>query len=353
MPAKPTFYKSVLFTAGGLLLSVLVAVLIGEVVMRYVVGNQTLSRKYISPFKVYRSNKYYLHQPNYTDTYTVSEFSYPHITNRAGMTGLPLPKKRNNKVRIAILGDSFTEGIGAPPDSSYPHLLQKLFNTYLPNKVEILNAGLCGSDPVYEYELLKDSIEEYHPDIVIVNILSGDIRDMRVRGGFERFKEDGTVEYKRAPRTEGVFAKSVLFRYVLTKVLQYDMLLTPPSQIPAQTNLAIRQINIAVDSIADYTKQKGTNLLVVYNLTANELVARHLDLQSSLDHAKRRNLKTVDLLFWFLRNGVDNKNVYEYFWPQDFHNTSKGYELYAKGVYASLLESYPEIFSKLDSAKAK
>ncbi len=74
------------------------------------------------------------------------EFSYPlHSINSLGL----FDSEKDIKAKIIILGDSFTQGLGAPPDSSFPFILEKLI------KQPILNAGLSGSNPIFENNLLK------------------------------------------------------------------------------------------------------------------------------------------------------------------------------------------------------
>ena len=73
--------------------------------------------------------------------------------------------------RVLAIGDSFTEGDGAVVDSCYPVLLGKFLNS--PNDstgYEILNAGTCGSDPVYGYQNLQDRLCNYRPDVVLQTI---------------------------------------------------------------------------------------------------------------------------------------------------------------------------------------
>lgn len=317
-----------------------------EMILRVVGFDKVGGREYMSPFRVYRDNHYFLHKSNESVDYSVAEFTFSHKTNEHGMIGAAMSKEKTNKVRIIVIGDSFTEGVGAPPDSSYPVLLQNIFDSVMPNRVEVMNAGLCGSDPVYEYKFLKDSFSIYKPDIVVLNILSGDIRDLRVRGCFERFKDKGEVKYKTPPPIEPLFINSVLFREVATKFFRYDYLMTPASYVRIEEEMAISCINSTLDSFKTYCDESNYKLLVVFNPVALEIEIDKLELGNSLSYAEKINLATLDLLEGFIKKKITKSNVYEYFWPLDFHNNSNVYKLYAECVYEKLVSDFPDFFSE-------
>jgi lysophospholipase L1-like esterase len=64
------------------------------------------------------------------------------ICNGLGLRG-ELPDKK--KKIILFLGDSFTEGAGAPVDSSVPELLRK-YVVSNDSTSDVLNAGIAGND---------------------------------------------------------------------------------------------------------------------------------------------------------------------------------------------------------------
>jgi hypothetical protein len=95
--------------------------------------------------------------PNLVRFEKKSEFKYEHRYNSLGLRNdeIKTPKPAN-EYRILGLGDSFTEGIGAPQDSSWLPLLQNILQQKTSQyKINCINAGHAGSDPVFDYQLLK------------------------------------------------------------------------------------------------------------------------------------------------------------------------------------------------------
>lgn len=76
-------------------------------------------------------------------------------------------KKDKSTFRIICMGDSVTFGSGS--EFSYPTILERLLNTYFPNRnFEVLNAGVPGYTSYQGYKWLRNEIVLYEPDLVIV-----------------------------------------------------------------------------------------------------------------------------------------------------------------------------------------
>ena len=78
--------------------------------------------------------------------------------------------KNKNKVRILILGDSFTFGDEVSDDETYSARLQAM----LPH-TEIINMGVHGYGHDQMLILLKEEGIKYQPDIVILGFLALDM----------------------------------------------------------------------------------------------------------------------------------------------------------------------------------
>lgn len=70
--------------------------------------------------------------------------------------------------RIAIMGDSLTEGQQVPMDKNYCALLEKRLNETGTRKYEVLNFGVSGYALGQEYLRMKDLALRFHPDLVII-----------------------------------------------------------------------------------------------------------------------------------------------------------------------------------------
>ena len=116
------------------------------------------------------------------------EYRYPRIINSWGVSDKEWDLDiAEGKIRILYIGDSFTQGDGAPADSTYPVFLEPLLLKDSLN-VEVMNAGVCGSDPYFELNLFKYKLAPFNPDVLIFSISRPDFtQDIAVRGGLERF----------------------------------------------------------------------------------------------------------------------------------------------------------------------
>jgi hypothetical protein len=75
--------------------------------------------------------------------------------------------------RVAVLGDSFTEGQGVKEPDTYPRRLEELLNAVEPGRWEVLNWGRRGAD----FPRLHDTFEqllEYDPDLVVYGMFLND-----------------------------------------------------------------------------------------------------------------------------------------------------------------------------------
>ena len=97
----------------------------------------------------------------------VSKHEYENFItiNSAGMRDREYPlAKPPGKRRVAVLGDSFTAGLGVKDAEVFTEVLEGT----LGEKTEVLNFGINGFGPTQEYLLLKDRVLPYHPDLVLM-----------------------------------------------------------------------------------------------------------------------------------------------------------------------------------------
>ncbi|WP_207426323.1 GDSL-type esterase/lipase family protein [Pedobacter sp. SYSU D00535] len=93
------------------------------------------------------------------------------------LSGLLLTSfKEKNKIKVACVGNSITEGVGLPEQEKYPAILQN----YLGNKYEVRNFGLSGrtllkkGDQPYWNETRYQEVLSWRPDIIIVKLGTND-----------------------------------------------------------------------------------------------------------------------------------------------------------------------------------
>lgn len=81
--------------------------------------------------------------------------------------------KPEGKVRILVLGDSFTLGWGVPPDSVYSARLEDMLNRD-GDRYEVINMGIGNYNTVMEVELFKYKGLAFDPDMVILAFFLND-----------------------------------------------------------------------------------------------------------------------------------------------------------------------------------
>ena len=90
--------------------------------------------------------------------------------NSLRFRGPEIPPKRPGIARVAVIGDSFTEGMGVKEEDAYPRVLDRLLRG---EAVEVLNCGRRG----YDFPSLYDLFEEVlalDPDVVVYGMVLND-----------------------------------------------------------------------------------------------------------------------------------------------------------------------------------
>jgi lysophospholipase L1-like esterase len=87
--------------------------------------------------------------------------------------------KKENVIRILVMGDSITVGWGVQYSQTYPKLLEDLLNKGSKDKrYEVINTGVGNYNSVNELETLKKYIY-LNPDIIIVGFYINDIEKVK------------------------------------------------------------------------------------------------------------------------------------------------------------------------------
>ncbi len=114
--------------------------------------------------------------PNINVEESWGKYKYKLITNSLGFRDFNqnIVKKQSDKKRIALIGDSFIEGIGL----SYEDSLSGKISNFLIDDYEVLNMGVASYSPTNYYYKLKHFLEkEYIFDSVFVFLDLSDIID--------------------------------------------------------------------------------------------------------------------------------------------------------------------------------
>ena len=91
--------------------------------------------------------------------------------NKKGFVGEDFPiKKPNDEFRVFVLGGSVIQGSGnSSPPTTVPYILQKMIvNNNNESTVNVINAAGGGGLVYYQAEMIKTTLPEYEPDLVIL-----------------------------------------------------------------------------------------------------------------------------------------------------------------------------------------
>jgi len=278
-----------------------------------------------------RNDFVWTHKRNEKNNYNRKEFDYEYRCNSEGLRDNEhTVEKPDSTYRIICLGNSYTEGVGAPQDSTWPALLQNKINTITDN-ITVFNAGCSGSDPFFEYFLLKKRLLKYKPDIVLLTMGATDIHFYINRGGDERFTKEG-LKFRDTPKWEMLYAMSFVVRYFTDNILHYKNFLSPKEYINEIENAQIDIYN-CIQKFYKLSVDNSFKLIAVFYDDGNNYF------KMLISKLRKENIIPVIDLSDYNKNieNIPFDDIYKnYMWPIDKHFNSKGYDLMARGVFWNL-----------------
>ena len=259
--------------------------------------------------------------------YNCADYQFPAETcNALGLRG-KLPGKTKNLT--AFFGDSFTEGVGAPIDSSIPALVGKHI-TDQDSNTAVLNAGVSGNDIFFDWQMVQKLAPRYHLKELVFIINTTDITDVVVRGGIERFCPNGNLSYNAAPWWEPLYAVSFVFRLAMHNAFKLNYLLLSPEQEASAKVLAVKKITALLnDKIAPWAKGRDILVTVVLIPIERDTQPKNEDytgLSKGLMNVE--GVRFLDCLS--LIKAVPN--ISDLYWPADKHFKPGGYNLISRYI---------------------
>lgn len=330
--------------------SIFVTICILEFALRFfgVTALRTEKRllgRYMSPYRT--NQRYWIDKRTYNFYLTSPEFKYYRKLNNEGFSDKNWDfDKIKHKYRILTLGDSFTEGDGADADSTWQRFLERKLND---TSIFIMNAGVCGSDPVFEYYLLTHRLIKYKPHLVIITINHSDIFDIAIRGGFERFQGNEVV-FKKAPWWEPIYAISFISRLIFR--LRYDSNLLDKNKKFDYGYYSSLIIAESIKKFLDFGKYHSVKFLFVFTPGQGELKKRIHLWKILVKKLEKNRIPVCDLYQYYLQQNVTN-HLSEYYWTIDGHHNAAGYKLMSEGIlqaikqYSLFPEKNETVFKKI------
>lgn len=324
------------------LLAIIFSLFIAECFLRFVLGypktyTEQNGGEYISQFKspdnlVGKENISTLQfEPFRQRNYSSSEFDYPsEKLNEYGFRG-EIPNE-NSRVILA-LGDSFTEGIGAPGDSTYPKILQGLLKKEH-ESYAIFNGGTAGNDPFFDFMMLKKLYNKFNSNEVLFLINTSDVNDVVIRGGLERFTENGIV-YRKAPFWEPLYAVSFVFRLIAHNLFDINYNLMTYEKNDQLNIQAVESIaSLFENEISPWSKEHQLDVKVVLHPFISEMESSYYIYDSlSSKMSKIEGLAFYNCRPEFMSTINDPKEIY---WMKDRHFNPRGYSLLARFIFENM-----------------
>jgi lysophospholipase L1-like esterase len=303
-------------------------------------------------------------KPSTTAVYGEAEFHFDVNHNALGFRGPEVePEKTPGRLRVLVLGDSFTYGIGVADDESFSARLAALDPRF-----EVLNTGVNGYGTAQELLLLRDQGLALRPDVVVVMFFWNDVGNNYVRK-FPRFAlQDGAliwpepmiVEKKSsAPKRRAWLRHSYAYRFVSDRLKIVGYRLKLLFGIPLETTDFVRgtdreaawQLTGALlREIRDQAATVDARMLLVVmpdqvqietGVTVLGLVPEQYQVQERVRAiSEPLGIPFVDLIpalrEEFARTGEP------LYYPKDRHIKAPGHAVVARALQAELEKLFPE-----------
>ena len=256
--------------------------------------------------------------------------------------------KSKNTYKLAIIGDSFVEGIGIPYEETFAGIIN------LKTIPEIANLGVSSYSPKIYYSKLKYFIEKgfkFNHVIIFVDVsdLIDDmnsyvlLRDGKVRDKKWNKKIEWYINAKFPVLDQLIFKFTKNNRYRAT-----DTILTPVKIFISNENLKIEDIKKIYD--------KKMNLRAMWTYT-NETKIKGFDY--GIDQGIEEQIRTMDMIYDYLADKKIKLSIAVYPWPQTILNDVpynkhvKIWEEFCKRRCVNFINHYPLFMNINDSDEKK
>lgn len=280
-----------------------------------------------------------INEPNKSSYSSKIEFNYLHKYNEYGFRELSFSNYRNKSNNIVVLGDSYTEGVGAPFDSTgimsiQLHLSESGF------KYNIINCGVSGSDLIYAYKLLDTLNNELTPKIILYNLDYSDIDDIIFRGGQERFNN----VIRKAYWWEFIYSFSFIFRN-----LANGQNINPNNKKNEDYDFAWNTIQNTLNDFNNYCLKNNIIFITILTPGPSEIYLLNQQFQSNINwngnlkyvleyNYKIHNVKYIDTQEKIYSIIDADTNFYKYYYKLDYHFRPLGYWHWGKIVSDELVK---------------
>lgn len=176
----------------------------------------------------------------------------------------------------------------------------------------------------------------------MVTIANNDLYDIMARGGMERFLDNGKVQFKEPPAMLKLTAHCHLSRFFLYLRGGEQSLGLSRAGINQKHREAMEKLAGVVAGFQQLADKENFRLLVIlYPSDLREILQQKLHFKSDslVRFLHAHDIHYVELLPVFAqRVKLEEAEVRKLFWPIDTHYNAQGYEIFAEGIAAYILD---------------
>jgi hypothetical protein len=284
---------------------------------------------------------FYTWQPHSTVEFGNNEFTYLHHYNELGHRENSYEdfKHDSNSLKIVSLGDSFTEGDGASYDSTWLRIFEYNLEQAMDTPVVCYNAGVCGSDVLYNAKTLEENILHTSTDIVLECVNNSDLTDIYYRGSKARFNPDGSMNSPNYKWWEPIYKYSRFIRAAIILFSDYDrnLINTKTVKEDEQKSMEI----MAEQIIESYQKcrEKGMDYYLIIHPVPHDAMYDDMHDFQEIIKLLPEEIPVINL-FPVLLSFFDKHDVRNYYWEKNGHYNNQGYTIMGEHIFKEFIQSY-------------
>jgi lysophospholipase L1-like esterase len=246
--------------------------------------------------------------------------------NALGLRDRELAKK-DDELRVLLLGDSVTFGWGVPIEATFGRKLERTLRSKTARRVRTINTGVGGYNTVQEYAVLKTYADAIEPDVVVLLYVGNDIESNEPP--FDPWSEV-SLRGKTPPQAIALLLwKSWLYR-LLRFAFEYRFASrSSHSNAPAPADRNARGVEESMDAlsaIARFCRERAVHFVTFfYRMKSEPLSNLFLKVQTI---GETYGFSVVDVGSWW--NDVDARAVTNS--TVDSHPNERGHEVLASGM---------------------
>jgi lysophospholipase L1-like esterase len=241
-------------------------------------------------------------------------------------------------LRIAIVGDSVTFGVGVDIENTFVKQAERLLRSRCKKKIEVMNFGASGASTINELELIERKVLLYKPDLIILEMDPNDGEVIKQIKKVDPFLDSLIIRCKNSKLELSQWLKSKLEFY---KYYRYRKAFAPGDEynnivIPFQEIVGLCKRSGILFAVASYDPAYQRDFYGLVLDTIGRQGIPLLDISRTRFHALSYREKYVNA-------DLDANGQ-----PIDCHPNEYGSKIIAEEIVRFLTQSYPSILSCAD-----